>query len=127
MPFEPMIFVDDVEATSRWLQSLLGLKSAHGGREYEMLVDDNKQLVIQLHHASGEEHGGERLPKGSVRGTGVLLYCKVPDVRAAYERARTMGATLEGQPQFIKLAGHTEFVVRMPDGYALALYQRGQV
>ena len=126
MPFEPMIFVDDVEATSRWLQSLLGLKSAHGGREYEMLVDGDKHLVVQLHHASGEEHGGDRLPKGSVRGTGVLLYFKVADVHAAYQRATTMGATLEGPPQFITLAGHTEFVVRMPDGYAISIYQRGK-
>ena len=36
MAFEPMLFVDDVEATSRFLQGLLGLKSAHGGKEYEI-------------------------------------------------------------------------------------------
>ena len=126
MALEPMLFVDDVEATSRWFQSLLGLKSAHGGKEYEMLMDDAKQLVLQLHHADAEEHGGERLPAGSVRGAGVLLYCKVDDVRAAHARAKSMKAAVEGEPLFIKLAGHTEFVVRSPDGYALALYQRGE-
>ncbi|MEI9885512.1 MAG: VOC family protein [Rhizomicrobium sp.] len=126
MAFEPMLFVDDVEATSRWFQSLLGVKSAHGGKEYEMLVDDAKQLVLQLHHADAEEHGGERLPAGSVRGAGVLLYCKVEDVQAAHDRAAAMGATVEGPPTFIALARHTEFVVRSPDGYALALYQPGE-
>ena len=126
MALEPMLFVDDVEATSRWFQSLLGLKSAHGGKEYEMLMDDAKQLVLQLHHADAEEHGGERLPAGSVRGAGVLLYFKVEDVRAAHARAKAMKAMVEGEPLFIKLAGHTEFVVRSPDGYALALYQRGE-
>ena len=126
MAFEPMLFVDDVEATSRWLQALLGLKSAHGGKEYEMLVDTDRNLVVQLHHADAEEHGGERLPAGAPRGAGVLLYFRVPDVRTAHAQAQSMGAACEGEPTFIQQAGHTEFVVRSPDGYALALYQRGQ-
>src|SRR5579864_3525580 len=126
MPFEPMIFVDDVEATSRFLQGLLGLKSAHGGPEYEMLVDDAGALTLQLHHADAEEHGGERLPAGAARGAGVLLYFKVADVRAAYARAEAMIARCEGPPTFIRLAGHTEFVVRDLDGYAIAIYQPGE-
>ena len=126
MAFEPMLFVDDVEASSRWFQSLLGARSAHGGREYEMLMDEAGQLLVQLHRADADEHGAERLPQGSVRGAGVLLYCKVPDVRAAHARAIAMAATVEGEPTFIKIAGHTEFVVRSPDGYAIALYQRGE-
>jgi len=126
MAFEPMIFVDDVEATSRFLQRLLGLKSAHGGREYEMLVDGEGALALQLHHADAEEHGGERLPTGAPRGAGVLLYFNVPDVRAAYANAHAMGARCESAPAFIPIARHTEFVVRDLDGYAIAVYQRGE-
>jgi len=126
MAFEPMIFVDDVEATSAFLQRLLGLKSAHGGKEYEMLVDAGGGLVLQLHHADAEEHGDARLPPCAPRGAGVLLYFNVPDVRAAHANALAMGATCEGPPTYIRLAGHTEFVVRDPDGYALAIYQRGE-
>jgi catechol 2,3-dioxygenase-like lactoylglutathione lyase family enzyme len=125
MAFEPMLFVDDVEATSQWLQALLGLRSAHGGREYDMLIDAENQLVVQLHHADAEEHGGARLPQGAPRGAGVLLYFRSDDLRAAYARAGTLGVVREGPPTFIQLAGHTEFVVRSPDGYAIALYQRG--
>jgi catechol 2,3-dioxygenase-like lactoylglutathione lyase family enzyme len=126
MAFEPMIFADDVEATSRWYQQLLGLKSAHGGPHYEMLTDAAGALALQLHHADADEHGGERLPTGSARGAGVLLYVRADDVRAAYAKARDMGARTEGEPAFIELAGHTEFVVRDPDGYAIAVYQRGR-
>jgi catechol 2,3-dioxygenase-like lactoylglutathione lyase family enzyme len=126
MAFEPMIFVDDVEATSQFLQGLLGLKSAHGGKEYEMLVGDDGALVLQLHHADAEEHGGERLPAGAPRGAGVLLYFAVPDVRATYATAQSMGAACEGPLTFISQARHTEFVVRDPDGYAIAVYQRGE-
>ena len=126
MAFEPMIFVDDVQATSRWFQDVLGLKSAHGGPHYEMLVDADGALALQLHHADADEHGGNRLPSGSARGAGVLLYMKTPDVRAAHANAIAQNATVEGAPEFIELAGHTEFVVRSPDGYAIALYQRGK-
>ena len=127
MAFEPMIFVNDVEATSRFLQGLLGLKSAHGGPEYEMLMDAEGRLALQLHHADADEHGGERLPAGSQRGAGVLFYVQTPDVRAAYAKAKEMGARCETEPTFISLAHHTEFVVRDLDGYAIAIYQRGEV
>ena len=127
MAFEPMLFVADVEATSRWYQSLLGLHSGHGGKEYEMLVDDARQVIVQLHHADADEHGIARLPPGATRGAGVLLYFRSEDVRATHARALEMAAVVEGPPAFIKLAGHTEFVVRDPDGYALAIYQRGEV
>ena len=126
MAFEPMIFVDDVEATSAFLQRLLGLKSAHGGKEYEMLVGADGGLALQLHHADAEEHGGARLPAGAPRGAGVLLYFNVPDVRAAHANALAIGARCEGPPTYIALARRTEFVVRDPDGYAIAIYQRGE-
>jgi predicted enzyme related to lactoylglutathione lyase len=126
MSFEPMLFAEDVPATSRWYQQLLGLKSAHGGPHYEMLVDAEGALALQLHHADAEEHGGARLPAGSERGAGVLLYFRTDDVRAAHARALEMGAAVEGAPAFIDLAGHTEFVARDPDGYAIAIYQRGK-
>jgi catechol 2,3-dioxygenase-like lactoylglutathione lyase family enzyme len=126
MAFVPMIFTDDVETTSRWYQALLGLKSAHGGPHYEMLMDEAGALALQLHHAGAEEHGGERLPAGSARGAGVLLYIRTEDVRATYAKAQGMGARSEGEPAFIDLAGHTEFVVRDPDGYAIAVYQHGR-
>ena len=126
MAFDPMIFVDDVEQSSRFFQRLLGLRSGHGGKEYEMLLDGDGRLCLQLHHVGAEEHGGERLPAGAPRGAGVLFYFAVADVRAAYETARAMGAACEGPPAFIRLAGHTEFVVRDLDGYAIAVFQPGE-
>ena len=121
-----MLFVADVEGSSRWYQMLLGTTSAHGGPEFEMLMLDGS-LALQLHRAEAEEHGHERRPPGAQPGAGILLYCGVPDVWAAYDRADEMKAEIESEPTFIELAGHTEFVVHDPDGYALALFQRGDI
>ena len=123
--FDPMIFVDDVEASSRWYQAVLGLTSGHGGPQYEMLMDKG-QLALQLHHADADEHGTDRLPQGSVRGAGVLLYFQVEDIATAYAMAKDQDAHCEGVPAFIELAGHTEFVVRDLDGYGIAVFQRGR-
>jgi catechol 2,3-dioxygenase-like lactoylglutathione lyase family enzyme len=126
MSLTPMLFVHDVEASSRWYQDLLGATSAHGGPDFEMLMLDG-HVALQLHHADREEHGDARLPPGAPPGAGVLLYCPVADVRAAHRAALVIGAEVESEPQFIATAGHTEFVVHDPDGYALALFQRGEV
>jgi len=125
MALMPTLLVDDVEASSRWYQQLLGAQSAHGGPDFEMLTRDG-ELFLQLHRAHADEHGVS-LPEGVPRGAGVMLYCPVVDVRAAHKNAVSMGANVEGEPQFIELAHHTEFVVHDPDGYALALYQPGNV
>ena len=37
MALMPTLFVDDVEASSRWYQTLLGAQSMHGGPDFEML------------------------------------------------------------------------------------------
>ena len=66
MALMPTLFVDDVEASSRWYQALLGAQSGHGGPEFEMLTLDGA-LILQLHHASADEHGDDRLPAGAPR------------------------------------------------------------
>jgi uncharacterized glyoxalase superfamily protein PhnB len=126
MSVTPMLFVDDVEASSRWYQDLFGATSAHGGPEFEMLVLDGS-LALQLHRVDTTEHGDDRLPAGALRGAGVLLYVQVADVRATYRRALEMGAKVEADPQYIDTARHTEFVVHDPDGYALAVFSPGAV
>ena len=52
---QPMVVLADVEAGSRWFQNVLGLRSAHGGTEYEMLMDGD-ELVLQLLQWEADEH-----------------------------------------------------------------------
>ena len=125
MALTPMLFVDDVEASSRWYQQLLGLRSGHGGAEFEMLMGEQGPLLF-LHRAEADEHGAARRPPGAPPGSGVLFYFDVADVHAAHAKALGMAAQVEGPPAYIAQARQTEFVVRDPDGYAVALAQRGE-
>lgn len=45
---QPLIAVADVEKASLWYQTMLGLQSGHGGKEYEQLLFEQR-MVLQLH------------------------------------------------------------------------------
>jgi catechol 2,3-dioxygenase-like lactoylglutathione lyase family enzyme len=123
---QPLICVDDVEASSRWYQRLLGCKSGHGGREYERLVSGGK-LALQLHRWDVEHHHG---PIGdrhaALHGNGVLLWFEVDDFDAALERAKSMGVEVvmprhRNPPTGDGGPNHWECWLRDPDGYTVVL------
>lgn len=118
----PMLAVRDVEASSRWYQSLLGLASGHGGPEFEMLMDGTALLLV-LHRPDGGEHqgGAGEAGGGGAPGRGVRLHMGVEDVRAVHARAVEMGARVLGEPHYNSNARATQFSLRDPDGYALVV------
>ena len=82
---QPLIAVDDVERSSRWYQRLLGLRSAHGGPNYERLVTADGTLVLQLHHWDVKHHHGSIGDRDQPHGNGVLLWFELDDIDAAVE------------------------------------------
>lgn len=115
---QPMIAVADVAAASTWFQNSLGLVSAHGGDDYEMLMSAD-QLVLQLHEWDAHEHPLFGDPSGSSRGNGVLLWFASDDLAALVERIDAADV-LEG-PLFNPLAHHHEVWLRGPEGYVVVV------
>lgn len=122
---QPLICVDDVEASSRWYQQLLGCQSAHGGSEYERLVLQG-HLVLQLHCWDVDHHhgpiGNPKLP----RGNGVLLWFEVSDFEAAVARAADLQAEIvlprhRNPPDHDGGPNHWEIWLRDRDGYTVVL------
>lgn len=124
MKTEVMLFVNDVQKSSLWYQNLLGAKSGHGGPEYEMILDQEDELLFQLHKLEGDEHGINLSDSSISKGMGVLIYVQVQDIQAVFEQAKSMKADIKSEPTFIDLARHTECIVKDLDGYSLALYSR---
>lgn len=120
MTCTPMLVVRDVEASSRWYRTLLGLQSGHGGEEFEMLMDGDR-LQLMLHHLDFAEHPGVADPREGTPGRGVLLYVSVPDLTSVWKRANELGAELVDEPHENPKAHAVEFTVRDPDGYALTV------
>jgi predicted enzyme related to lactoylglutathione lyase len=126
---QTLIAVADVEASSRWYQQLLGLKSDHGGPHYERLLADGV-LVLQLHNRETEHHHGLIAgPDGPADpGNGVLLWFgDVADFDDAVARAAELGAVVvlaphrnppEGQGNG---PGHREIWIKDLDGYTVVI------
>lgn len=123
---QPLIAVSDVEASSRWYQTLLGCQSAHGGTEYDRLVS-NGELILQLHSFEVEHHHGQiGDPDDKPYGNGVLLWFEVDDIDEVISRAENLQAEIimsrhrnpqsgDGGPN------HWECWLRDPDGYTIVL------
>lgn len=119
MKLRPMLQVRDVAASSRWYQASLGLRSGHGGDEFEMLFAGD-DFVLQLHRLDAHEHGILQGSPDDARGAGVSLWFEAPD-RAAFdavvEQARAAGASILEEPNWNPLAHHHEATLVDPDGY----------
>ena len=121
---QPLICTSDVEATSRWYQRLFGLKSDHGGPEYERLVH-NGTLVLQLHRWEVEHHHGPLGdPNLKPSGNGVILWFQLEDFDAALARAIEMKADIlkprvRNPPDGSGGPNHWECWLRDPNGYAV--------
>jgi catechol 2,3-dioxygenase-like lactoylglutathione lyase family enzyme len=118
-----MIMVADVQASSRFYQSILGAKSGHGGDEYEMLLVDG-ELIMQLHASDvGHHHGTIRDPSQDA-GNGVALWFESDDFDGAVAHIREAEAELVHDVHENPNAGHREIWLRDPDGYLVVLAER---
>lgn len=115
----PMLTCTSVAASSEWYQRTLGLTSAHGGDEYEMLMHDDA-LVLQLHELDAHEHPHLVRPDERL-GNGVAVWFESSDYEDAVARARASGAEVLEDDHVNPLAHHREIWLCDPDGYVVVV------
>jgi catechol 2,3-dioxygenase-like lactoylglutathione lyase family enzyme len=129
MRAQTLIECRSVEASSQFYQRLLGCKSAHGGREYDRLVDPRLHhsewgtdgLILQLHAWDVDHqhiHPGD--PSKPV-GNGVALWFEVDDFDAVVERVRELEARILMDVHVNPNAQHRELWLADPDGYTVVI------
>lgn len=116
---QPMLTCTSVSGSSQWYQRTLGLTSAHGGDEYEMLMHDGA-LVLQLHEVDAEEHP-HLVRRHEPFGNGVAVWFESSDYATTVERARVSGAEILEDDHENPLAHHREIWLRDPDGYVVVI------
>lgn len=117
---QPMIVVGDVKASSGWFQTVLGLRSGHGGEEYEMLMDGDA-IALQLHGWDAHEHphlGNEGDPS---RGNGVLLWFATDDFDALVGRVEEAKVTVLDGPLYNPNGRQHEIWLEGPEGYRVVV------
>jgi predicted enzyme related to lactoylglutathione lyase len=124
---QTMIAVRDVEASSLWYQQLLGLRSDHGGPDYERLLA-NDTLALQLHHRDVAHHHGVFANPDLEVGNGVLLWFgEVADFDGVVARTEQLNAPVVRAPHRNPPEGegngpgHREIWIKDPDGYTVVV------
>ncbi len=116
---QPLIAVSDVEKTSQWYQTMLGLESGHGGKEYEQLLFE-KRMVLQLHQWQAHEHPHIGDPK-RVIGNGVLLWFESNRFDEIVQKLQTHQVEILEGPKYNPNAHHREIWFKDLNGYTLVV------
>jgi catechol 2,3-dioxygenase-like lactoylglutathione lyase family enzyme len=114
-------YVKDLSTTADFYEAL-GFRRGKG--EADRLTFYVNWFFVTFVAQDGEEDAELRkeaeLP---TKGSGLLLYIKVDDVEDFHQAVLSQGMKPDGEPQ-ARPSGNREFVLRDPDGYKLAFFQK---
>ena len=117
---DPIIAVKDVEASSRWYQSKLKCQNMHSGKDFDILVSENDEILICLHKWG--EHGHPTMANpGIAPGNGLILYFRSENMNEVRQNVSKMGATVEEEIHLNPNLTKMEFSFRDLDGYYLTV------
>lgn len=117
----PILCVRVVSETSKLLCDVFGWKSAHGGEEFDELVDRDKQRALWLHGIDAHEHNRFHDNHLGGFGRGFALYVFVDDIDAVYARAKEHGLPLLEDLAVNPNAGFREFTFSEENGYKFSV------
>lgn len=120
MKVDPIIAVKDVEASSKWYQSVFGVRSMHGGKEFDILIDKNDEVLLCLHKWG--EHGHPTMQTSNMLpGNGLILYFRMDNMEQIRENLRNMNYGVEEEIKLSPNSRRKEFSFREPDGYYITI------
>jgi catechol 2,3-dioxygenase-like lactoylglutathione lyase family enzyme len=117
-----IIGVDDVPASFRWYQSLLGLPATTPGHsDFGQILDSDGTVLLCLHEWGVEEHPTLTSASQAKPGNGLLLFLRVDDFDRALLRARSLVSRLQEEPHMNPNTETMEFSLRDLDGYFVTI------
>ncbi|MEO7293050.1 MAG: VOC family protein [Ginsengibacter sp.] len=117
---DPIIAVKDVEASSKWYQLVFGCRSMHGGKDFDILVSENDEVLICLHKWGEHDHPTMANP-GIANGNGLILYFRTENMKAIRQNIEEIGGYIEEDIHLNSNSTKKEFSLRDPDGYYLTV------
>lgn len=113
-----IIGVADVARSFEWYQTLFGQPATAPAHDYfGQLLDSDGTVLLCLHQWGAHEHPSLANPERAEPGNGLLLFFRVDDFDQALQRARSLVARLDEEPQLNPATGTLEFALRDLDGY----------
>ena len=117
-----IIGVNDVAASFRWYQTLLGLSvTSPAHDDFGQLLDNDGTVLLCLHAWGVHDHPPLMQAANGQPGNGLLLFFRVDDFDQALARAETLATRLEEAPHLNPNTGTQEFSLRDLDGYYVTI------
>lgn len=117
---DPIIAVKDVEASSKWYQSVFDCRSMHGGKEFDIMVSENDEILICL-HKWGEHHHPTMANPNITPGNGLILYFRTENMNVIRQNVEKIGGFIAEDIHLNPNSTKKEFSLRDPDGYYLTI------
>ena len=117
---DPIIAVKDIEISSKWYQSVFNCRSMHGGKEFDILVSENDEILICLHKWGEHEHPTMINPN-ITPGNGLILYFKTDNMNVIRQNVENISGSIEEDTHLNPNSTKMEFSLRDPDGYYLTV------
>jgi len=117
---DPIIAVKDVEASSKWYQSVFDCRSMHGGKEFDILVSENDEILICLHEWGKHQHPTMTNPN-ITPGNGLILYFRTENMNVIRQNIEKIGGFIVEDIHINPNSTKKEFSLRDPDGYYLTI------
>ena len=117
---DPIVAVKDVEISSAWYRSIFGCRSLHGGKEFDILVSEDDEILLCLHKWGAHEHPTMANPEVTP-GNGLILYFRTSNMNNIRENVEKIGGTIAEEVHRNPNSRKMEFSLRDPDGYYLTI------
>ncbi|MGO3181686.1 MAG: VOC family protein [Aequorivita sp.] len=117
---DTIIAVKNVEASSKWYRSVFGCRSKHGGKTFDILIDENDEVLLCLHKWGEHEHPSMTNPT-ITPGNGLILYFRTENMEDIKENVRKLGSYIEEDIHFNTNSRTKEFSLKDPDGYYITV------
>ena len=101
-------------------QNLLGCRSSHGGKTFEILTNKEGTQILSLHKWAEHDHPTMLGPNES-NGNGLILYFLVNELEPIWKNAKELNAIIESEPHLNKNSGRMEFSLKDLDNYYISV------
>ncbi|RYG00467.1 MAG: glyoxalase, partial [Chitinophagaceae bacterium] len=117
---DPILAVNDIEASAEWYQSIFGFKKAHGGDDFAVLTTEENEIILCLHEW-GEHNHPSLFDKTKPSGNGLLLYFSTTEFESVKNRVDKAGAIITENVHLNQRSLRNEFSFLDLDGYHLTV------
>lgn len=117
---DPIIAVKNVEESSHWYQRIFGCKSMNGGKDFNILTNDNGEVLLCLHLWGNDAHPTMIDPEIKP-GNGLMLYMRTDIMEIIRQNVKKESVIVIEEIHLNENSLRREFSIKDPDGYFITV------